>query len=323
LFSNWPYPERVTQLGQHPDPRHTIAHISDTHFLAEGAPLYGSVATEKNLRRALDQLAKSGVSPEAIVFTGDLADLGEPDAYRRLRGIVDPVAKELGAEVIWVMGNHDERLQYSRELFDVEGSEAPQDRVYDIGGLRIISLDTTVPGYHHGELEPGQLDWLADVLATPAAHGTLIAVHHPPIPEPLLWAMAMLELEGQDAFADVVRGTDVIGILGGHLHYTTHSTFAGIPVSVAAATCYTMDLVGGKKLISGVDANQAFNIVSVYESQVVHTVIPLESGRDVTGTAADGDRTVAENRAIILAMTPDERRAMFSKKDSPFNRGEG
>jgi hypothetical protein len=113
----------------------------------------------------------------------------------------------------------------------------------------------------------------------------------------------------------VVRGTDVIGILGGHLHYTTHSTFAGIPVSVAAATCYTMDLADGAKLLSGVDANQAFNIVSVYDSQVVHTVIPLLSATEVTGFAA-------ENRSLIEAMSPDERRDMFSKKDSPFNRGE-
>jgi 3',5'-cyclic-AMP phosphodiesterase len=308
------YPEPVTQLGQHPDPLHTIAHISDTHFLDGGALLYGAITTEKNLRRALEKLTTSGVNPEAIVFTGDLADLGEPDAYRRLRAIVEPVAHELGAEVIWVMGNHDERLQYSKELFDLEGSEAPQDRVYDIGGLRIISLDTTVPGYHHGELEPAQLEWLAGVLATPAPHGTLIAVHHPPIPEPLLWAMAMLELDGQDAFAKVVRGTDVIGILGGHLHYTTHSTFAGVPVSVAAATCYTMDLADGAKLLSGVDANQAFNIVSVYEKQVVHTVIPLLSAAEVTGFAAD-------NRALIETMSRDERRAMFSKKNSSFNRG--
>ncbi|HEY1530833.1 MAG TPA: phosphodiesterase [Galbitalea sp.] len=305
----------MTQLGQHPDPLHSIAHISDTHFLSDGALLYGSVTTEKNLRLALEKVTRSGVSPEAIVFTGDLADLGEPDAYRRLRAIVEPVARELGAEVIWVMGNHDERLQYSKELFDVEGSEAPQDRVYDINGLRIISLDTTVPGYHHGALEPSQLEWLAGVLATPAPHGTLIAVHHPPVPEPLLWAMAMLELDGQDEFAEVVRGTDVIGILGGHFHYTTHSTFAGIPVSVAAATCYTMDLSDGAKLLSGVDANQAFNMVSVYESLVVHTVIPLLDAVEVTGFAA-------ENRSLIEAMSPDERRDMFSKKSSAFNRGE-
>jgi Icc protein len=309
-----PYPESVTQLGQHPAPRHTIAHISDTHFLAEGAPLFGSVTTEKNLRRALEQLEASEVHPEALVFTGDLADLGEPDAYRRLRAIVEPVAESLGAQVVWVMGNHDERLQYSRELFDIEATEAPQDRVYDIGGLRIVSLDTTVPGYHHGALSAEQLDWLADVLAKPAPDGTLIAVHHPPIPTPLLWAMEMLELQGQAQLADILHGTDVRGVIGGHLHYTTHSVFAGIPVSVAAATCYTMDLANGKKLLSGVDANQAFNIISLYESQVVHTVIPLLGAAEVTGFSA-------EYRESIESMTPEQRRDRFSRKNSNFNRG--
>lgn len=310
----WFYCCRVTQLGQYPAPLHTIAHISDTHFLRDGNLLFGAVTTERNLEAALAQLERSGVKPEAIVFTGDLADLGEPDAYVRLRAIVEPVANRLGAQIVWVMGNHDERLQYSQLLFDIEGTEAPQDRVYEIGGLRIISLDTTVPGYHHGELTDAQLDWLTDILASPAPHGTIIAVHHPPIPTPLLQAMEMLELDGQDRLAAVVRGTDVRTILGGHLHYTTHGLFAGIPVSVAAATCYTMNLANSAKLLSGINANQAFNVVSVYEDRIVHTVIPLQDAEEVTGFSA-------EYRDAILALSADERRDRFSRKQSNFNLG--
>lgn len=306
----------MIQLGQHPPPAHTIVHISDTHFLAGGAPLYGSVETEKNLRQALAQLERSDIRPEALVFTGDLADLGEPDAYQRLRAIVEPAAARLGAEVVWVMGNHDERLQYSSGLFDIEATEAPQDRVYDLGGLRIIALDTTVPGFHHGELTEGQLEWLADVLTVPAPHGTLIAVHHPPVPTPLLWAMEMLELEAQDRFAAVVAGTDVRGILGGHLHFSTHSTFAGVPVSVAAATCYTLALTEKDRLLSGVDSGQSFNIVHVYEDRVVHSIVPVGETTEITGFSA-------EHRASIEAMTPEQRRQMFSAKKSRFNLGEG
>ena len=306
----------MIQLGQHPRPAHTIVHLSDTHFLARGALLYGSVETEENLRQALGQLERSGIRPEALVFTGDLADLGEPDAYQRLRAIVEPAAARLGAEVVWVMGNHDERLQYSSGLFDIEATEAPQDRVHDIGGLRIISLDTTVPGFHHGELTDGQLEWLADVLKVPAPHGTLIAVHHPPVPTPLLWAMEMLELEAQDRFAAVVAGTDVRAILGGHLHFSTHSTFAGVPVSVAAATCYTLALTEKDRLLSGVDSGQSFNIVHVYEDRVVHSIVPVGDTTEITGFSA-------EHRATIEAMTPDQRRRMFSAKKSQFNLGEG
>jgi 3',5'-cyclic AMP phosphodiesterase CpdA len=288
-----------------------IAHISDTHFLSGAAPLYGAVDTDKNLTAALTQLERSGIRPEAIVFTGDLADLGEPDAYVRLRGIVEPIAARLGSTVIWVMGNHDERLQYSSLLFDVDGSEAPQDRVYDIGGLRIISLDTTVPGWHHGELTDDQLTWLAGVLATPAPDGTLIALHHPPVPTPLLWAMEMLELKDQDKLARVVRGTDVRGIIGGHLHYSTHSTFAGVPVSVAAATCYTMNLTTADRLLSGTDSGQSINLVHLYEDRVVHSIVPVGASAEVTGFGE-------EHRATIEAMTPEERLQMFSNKKSTF-----
>ena len=60
-------------------------------------------------------------------------------------------------------------------------------------GLRIIALDTSVPGYHHGELTDAQLAWLADVLATPAPHGTLLALT-PPLPVPMMRAAEIIEL---------------------------------------------------------------------------------------------------------------------------------
>ena len=306
----------MIQLGQHPAPSHVIAHVSDTHLLANGGKLYGVVENEANLRQAMSQLESLPNRPQAIVFTGDLADLGEPDAYVRLRGIVEPAAERMGAKIIWVMGNHDEREQYSVALFDADPSLEPQDAVYDIDGLRIISFDTTVPGYHHGAITDEQLAWLADVLSTPAEHGTLLAVHHPPIPTPLLWAMDILELHGQDKLAAVLRGTDVRGILAGHLHYSSHSTFAGIPVSVAAATCYTLDLTAPKRLLAGVNVNQAINLVHAYPDALVHSIVPLGDEPEISGFPL-------EAIAQIEAMDFDQRLAVFSKKDSAFNRGEG
>ena len=304
----------MIQLGQYPAATHVIAHISDTHLLAGGRPLYGKVNTIEHLGQALEQLERSIAKPEAIVFTGDLADLGEPDAYVRLREIVEPVADRMGAQVIWVMGNHDERPDYSRLLFDEE-TDAPQDRVYDINGLRIISFDTTVPGYHHGDVDDAQLDWLADVLASPAPHGTLLAVHHPPIPTPMLEAMGMLELHNQPKLAEVLRGSDVRAILAGHLHYSTHSTFAGIPVSVASATCYTLDLTAVDRILSGVDFGQSVNLVHVYDEQLVHSIVPVGDTTEVSGVPAAGWEQIA-------AMTPEERIETFSRKNSAFNSAE-
>ena len=304
----------MIQLGQYPAASHVIAHISDTHLLAGGRPLYGKVNTIDHLTQALHQLERSIAKPQAIVFTGDLADLGEPDAYQRLRDIVEPAAARMGAQIIWVMGNHDERPDYSRLLFGEE-SDAPQDRVYDIDGLRVISFDTTVPGYHHGDITDDQLDWLADVLSTPAPQGSILAVHHPPIPTPLLEAMGMLELQRQDRLADVLRGSDVRAILAGHLHYSTHSTFAVIPVSVASATCYTLDLSAVDRLLSGVDFGQSINVVHVYAEQLVHSIIPVGDTSEVSGFPA-------EALAQIAGMSPDERLEMFSRKNSSFNSAE-
>jgi 3',5'-cyclic AMP phosphodiesterase CpdA len=298
------------QLGQYAPPIHTIAHVSDPHYLGGPRPLYGAVDTDVHLARALEQLERSGRRPEAIVITGDLADLGEPEAYRRLKDQLEPVAARLGAQLVWVMGNHDEREPYASILFGEEPTTAPQDRVHDINGLRIVSLDTTVPGYHHGELTDEQLDRLTTVLAVPAAHGTLLALHHPPLPSPVE-LMAILELEEQERLAEVIRGTDVRAILGGHLHHAMSGTFAGIPVSVAAATCYTIDTSGPFDTLLGVDGGQSINLVDVYPHTVVHSIVPVGDPPQVAGFSG----VVLER---LATMTPHERREAFSNKRSTF-----
>ncbi len=302
------------QLGQYPAPRHVVAHLSDPHLFAGGQRQYGVIDTEANLQLALDRLTRLQPAPQALVFTGDLADRAEPAAYRRLRELVEPAAEALGATVVWVMGNHDERAPYAEGLFGA-ASDEPQDRVHDVAGLRIISLDTSVPGYHHGELTDAQLTWLSEELTTPAEHGTLLALHHPPIPIPMMRAAEIIELADQHRLAEVITGSDVRGILGGHFHYSTYSTFAGVPVSVASATCYTSDPAPLERFVSGVDGHQAVTMMHLYDDRIVHTVVPTDDAPEVSGFPSDVT-------AQVEALSPDERRELLSRKDSPFYAGE-
>jgi Icc protein len=311
------------QLGQHPPARYVLAHISDTHFLGGRRPLYGSIDTDANLALAMTALETSGLRPDALVFTGDIADLGESDAYRRVRDIVEPAAQRMGSQLVWVMGNHDSRGAFRAELLQSgpgqggpeqgesnQGEEqaGPLDRVVHLGGLRVIALDTSVPGYHHGELTAEQLAWLEAELATPAEHGTLLALHHPPVPTPVAY-MQVLELHDQAALADVVRGTDVRAILGGHLHYSTHGSFAGVPVAVAAATCYTMDAAAPGRTLVGRDGGQSINLVHVYDDQVVHSIVPLGGFPVVASFGTDfTDR--------LEAATATELREVYAKQPS-------
>jgi Icc protein len=262
------------QLGQFPDPGSVIVHLSDTHFLADKKLLYGTLDTDSVLQTALNRIESSGLRPDLVLITGDIADRGEPDAYHRIRSLIKPFAKRLGSKLLWVPGNHDDRSNLRTQLLHEAPSTRPLDHVIMVDGLRIVALDTTVPGYHHGELDHSQLEWLRAVLSDEAPRGTIVAMHHPPIPTPIR-LMNVLELQRQDRLAAVLKGTDVRAILAGHLHYPTNGVFAGIPVSVAGATCYTMNLTAPEHELQGLAGGQSFNLVQVYDTQLVHSVVPI------------------------------------------------
>jgi len=300
------HPAASVQFGQYRPARRTILHLSDTHLLAANRPLGGRYDTAANLERTLEAVERLAIRPDALVFTGDLTDLGEPDAYTALKAAVEPVAERLGAPVVWVAGNHDERPALRRDLLGLSATEEPLTGVWDLDGLRLVALDTSVPGWHHGDLDAAQLDWLRGILSTPAPLGTILALHHPPLPSHVPF-FDILELRDQRRLADVIAGADVRAILAGHLHYSTSGTFAGIPVSVAAATCYTMNLTRPAVEVNGMDAGQSFHLVHVYDDTITHAVVPVLD-------APTGDYFSAEWVERMSRLTPEERLEAFSRK---------
>lgn len=254
-------------------PDHFLLHFSDTHFVSSGL-LYGGVSAGDRLLQAFATVRASSLRPEAVIVTGDLTDKGEPEAYRQLRKAAEDFADDIGAALIWVVGNHDDRSNVRTLLLDEAPSEAPLDRKYHLGGLRLLVLDSTVPGFHHGELRDDQLRWLAEELKEPAPDGTVLALHHPPIP--CIQDLAVLtELRNQEALARVIQDTDVVAILAGHLHFPASAIFAGIPVSVASSTSVTQDLAHPGGGMQGRDGAQAFNLVHLYGRTVMNSVVHL------------------------------------------------
>jgi Icc protein len=294
-----PLPATAVRYTEYPDPDLLLVHFSDVHLLGTDDLLYGVADATGHLERALAGLEASGARPAALVFTGDIADTGDQDAYRRIRAAVGPVAHRLGAKVLWLMGNHDDRATFRRELLGQQNSDlSPVDAVHVFDGLRVISLDTTVPGHHHGRVGDQQLDWLRQELATPAPRGTVLAMHHPPLPSIVEQAVTC-ELVDQRALADVVRGSDVRTILAGHIHHTSFGSFAGIPVSVATASSYTQDLTMLQGGMRTEDANQGYNLVHVYEDTVLHSVVPIGHGPQMDFvTPTESARRLAEHGII-------------------------
>ncbi|MCZ4519885.1 metallophosphoesterase [Rhodococcus ruber] len=221
----------------------TLVQLSDTHLRAAGEMVHGSVDTFANLTCALDMLVTSGQRIDAMIFSGDVADDGDPAAYRRLRGAVDPVAESLGAATIYAMGNHDERAAFGRELLDDTRASDP-DRTFDsvqvVDGVRIVVLDSSTPGRHDGRIEPHQLRWLAEALAVPSLRGTILVLHHPPISSPVV-TVDCLRLQNPADLESAIAGSDVRMIVCGHAHHTGAGSVGGVPVWVGPAMSYRVD----------------------------------------------------------------------------------
>jgi 3',5'-cyclic AMP phosphodiesterase CpdA len=293
--------------GTHPAPTHVLAHLSDPHLLADGSLLHSRIDTVGNLRRCLERVEGSAERIDALVLAGDLTDTADPAAYALLRELVDPVVQRLGAQVVWTGGNHDERGPLARGLFGADTAD-PQDSVTMVRGLRVIAVDTALPGRHDGGLSEDQFDWLARQLDAPAEHGTILVMHHPPIIYRSPW-MQLLDFGQVDRLRQTLAGRDVRAILSGHLHAPTFGLLGTIPVHVAGGVSYADDVGAPRDRLMAVDGPQSWNLVEVHADQVVATVVPA-SQHDTWPALSE---SVADHLASV---PPAHRRDVFATKPS-------
>lgn len=288
-----------------PTPTHTLVQLSDPHLVAPGQLLKGVVDTAATLSAALAEVERSQLEPAGIILSGDLADVGDPAAYARLREIVEPVAARLGAPVLYGMGNHDDRAAFRSCLLDGDPTDEPVYYTRWIGGLRVIVLDSCVPQRDRGELDADQLDWLAAELAEPAADGTVIVVHHPPLPSHSA-VLRLIPLGNPAGLAKVVAGVDVGAggaggdvkiIISGHFHHASSGTLAGIPVCVAGSTAYSIDPLAPADVCRGLWGGQ-YTRLDVYPDGAVATAVTFPSERTLYELGlADFQRDLAAQEA--------------------------
>lgn len=227
-----------------------ILHLSDTHLYADpSARHYDRIDPTAALRGLLARFEDLGPI-DAIIHSGDASEDGTTGSYQLLHEILDPFAAAHGATLAVAMGNHDTSGAYAETVGSGDRGTASQDRVIPLAaGGRIVALDSSVPGAGYGHLEDEQLHWLREVLAEPApiaadgtGPGTVLVIHHPPLlaATPMLRA---LDLDGLEALAEVLNGSDVQIVLSGHYHHEMSGGIAGIPVHVAPGITNVVDVV--------------------------------------------------------------------------------
>lgn len=211
-----------------------IAQITDTHIKLPGKLAYRKVDTAAMLERCVAHLLSLKQQPDLILLTGDLVDLGRPEEYDHLKSLLAPLKQR----IIAIPGNHDER-DAMRDAF-AAGGYLPTARgsflQFAVDGdypLRLIGLDTLIPGQGGGELCDDRLRWLDDTLQQQPDAPTLVMMHHPPFTTGI-GHMDKIGLKGAAGFEAVVaRHSQIRLILCGHLHRTIRADVGGR----AALTC--------------------------------------------------------------------------------------
>ncbi|MCW8835790.1 MAG: phosphodiesterase [Rhodospirillales bacterium] len=217
-----------------------IAQISDPHIKTTG-PVRGGIDSVAALQAALRSLDALDVQPDVLLVTGDLVNRDNPEDYAGLGAVLNG----LPLPVRVIPGNHDDRALVRKTFGD--GGYLPMEGpflhyVVDEHPVRIVALDTVIPGEVGGAMCPERLEWLDNRLSEAPERPTLIAMHHPPFSTGIAY-MDKHAFEGADAMANIVRRhPQVRRVICGHLHRYITADWAGTTAVTAPSLIFQMDL---------------------------------------------------------------------------------
>jgi Icc protein len=220
-----------------------IVQLSDLHVRPPGVRAYDRVPTNDMLRAAIDHLNALRPRADVVLATGDLTHAGDVEEYAMLRQLL----AELEMPVYLVPGNHDDRRNFRKVFGDSEYLPPDGDFLHyaiDDHPVRLIGLDTVVPGAADGELCERRRAWLEETLAAAPDRPTIIFMHHPPF-RTGIEHMDVIALKDTDAEALgrlVERHPRIERVLCGHVHRPIQVRWRGTLASTAPSTAHQVVL---------------------------------------------------------------------------------
>lgn len=254
-----------------------IAQITDCHVVAPGELVADRVDSAAALSAAVCRINELPTPPAIVVATGDLVNDERPDQYDRFQEIV----AELDAPLVPLPGNHDDRGELRARFADVlpqGGPDDPIDHVLDLAGVRLVFLDTQVPGRVGGAIRQAQLSWLDGVLSEVPDSPTLVFQHHPPFETGIGFMDREAFEGGADYTALLQRHRHVAMVSCGHLHRTIVQRIAGTVACTWPSTCVALDLGLGDAPVRYTDEPNGFVVHDVDAvGRVRSHVVPVGS----------------------------------------------
>ena len=221
-----------------------IAQLTDLHVRPHGQPANRVAETNMFVERAFRAVADFAPRPDVILLTGDLTECGLDAEYANLARLI---RRFLPASIplFVIPGNHDRREKLRESLAHLPHVTA--DPVYvqyavEDFPVRLVMLDTLVPGAGHGELRPEQLQWLDRTLARVPGKPTLIGMHHPPFACGIAH-MDRIRLQNAGAFVEVIaRHKQVERIVCGHHHRAITAKVAQAIASISPSVAHQVEM---------------------------------------------------------------------------------
>ncbi|MCD5996162.1 phosphodiesterase [Pseudomonas sp. CDFA 602] len=212
-----------------------IAHLSDLHIRPNGVLYQGLVDSNAMCRQAIAHLNAIRPRPDVVVITGDVVDEGLPAEYEMASALLADIEQPL----LMIPGNHDDRTRF-RAAFAQAGQEHGDGPLHFIasglGPVRIIGLDITVPGEHHGDMTEAAQTWLDAALAQEPMRPTLIMLHQPPFLSGIPY-IDLYACHHADRLVQVVERYPAIErIVCGHIHRSMQLRFGGSLLCTAPST---------------------------------------------------------------------------------------
>jgi len=219
-----------------------IAQITDLHVRPRGVLAYGGLDTTAMLGRAMAAIAVLDPAPDCVIATGDLADCGLADEYR----VLDEIFAQLSMPVFVIPGNHDRR-DAMRAALSGRHRYLDQDRNFlhyaiDDFPVRLIALDTVVPGDDGGQICAAREAWFARTLDASKGKPTLVVMHHPPFLTGVAGMDPSMCRTAPSFAALIARHPEIERVVAGHYHRPIVVRWAGTVGFVAPSTAHQVAL---------------------------------------------------------------------------------
>jgi 3',5'-cyclic-AMP phosphodiesterase len=217
-----------------------IAQLSDPHVRPTGVLYHGVTDSNQALTDAIDHVLGLDRRPDLVVLTGDLVDEGRPEEYQTLRRIL----AALTIPYLVIPGNHDDRDNLRTAFSDHTylPRSGPLHYCVDDYPVRIIGLDSTVPGEHHGHIEAEGLEWLEGVLARDPSKPTIVMLHHPPFVSGISYMDEYRYFDGAQLRSVIERFGNIEIVLCGHVHRPMVKRWANTVICTSPSTTTQIDL---------------------------------------------------------------------------------